>query len=198
MVMIPFDLHETVNKELDPDSSDLDEVSLLDRMGADYDRQFMSISQPSDMKTNPNGTLEYKFKKGQRPLGDMPPSLDVFEHRSIKLSDDGPEIKLRASRKTRRKLQKFLWAYSYCPVRYKWKELSTRFWPRWIKVGSCENRRSCSIPAGMQCQPSKMMNITLLRFYCPSLGAKRTCQWIKIQYPILEECSCGCQTYASD
>lgn len=192
VVMVPLDIQETVNKDLDP--TDIDEFELLTIMGSDYDRQYMSFREPADLKTHPNGTLVYKFKDNQTPAeGQMPGELTALEERSIRLAEDGPELRIKFNRRTKKKLQRFLWAYSYCPVRYKWKQLSTRFWPRWIKTGECENKRSCSIPVGMTCQPSKMSNIKLLRYYCPS--SKRTCQWIKIEYPILVQCSCGCQSY---
>lgn len=197
LVMVPLDLQETPNKDLDPDLETLDVKELLDKMSSDYDNQYMSYTLPREMLANPNGTLEYEFKNGQRPRGPMPADFQMLEHRSMKLSEDGPEIKLRASLKTRRKLQKFLWAYSYCPVRYKWKELSSRFWPRYIRTGACESKRSCSIPSGMTCQPSKISHIKLLRYYCP-YSYKKSCTWIKIEYPILTECSCGCQQYSSD
>ena len=190
--MIPLDIQETVNKDLDPDLDNLDTIELLGIMGKDYNREFMSIRQPAEMRTNPNGTLLYKFSNKQVPLGPMPEEIEALSDKAVKLSDDGPELRIKFSRKTKRKLQKFLWSYSYCPVRYRWKELSIRFWPRWIKTGQCESKRSCSIPAGMTCQPSKMQNIKLLRYYCPFAG---NCHWIKIEYPILAECSCGCQQY---
>ena len=192
LVMIPLDIQETVNKDLDPDLDNLDTIELLGIMGTDYNREFMSIRQPAEMRTNPNGTLLYKFSNKQVPLGPMPEEIEALSDKAVKLSDDGPELRIKFSRKTKRKLQKFLWSYSYCPVRYRWKELSIRFWPRWIKTGQCESKRSCSIPAGMTCQPSKMQNIKLLRYYCPFAG---NCHWIKIEYPILAECSCGCQQY---
>lgn len=193
VIMVPLTLQETVDKDLDPGPADLDEITLLDKMGSDFDSYYMSISAPLEMKIKPHGELEYSFKKGERPRGPMPEDFTVLDNRYIKLSEDGPEIKIRASKKTRRKLQKFLWAYSYCPVRYMWRELSKRFWPRYIKLGACENKRSCSMPAGMTCQPSKLKYVTLLRFYCPVRGSRKSCQWIKIDYPILSECSCGCQ-----
>lgn len=197
MVMVPLPLEESINKDLDPDSDHLDEIKLLNQMGLDFDSHYMSVSAPLEMKTRPKGELEYSFKKGERPRGPMPDDFAMLDSRSIKLSEDGPEIKMRASKKTRRKLQKFLWAYSYCPVRYTWQELSVRFWPRYIKMGACENKRSCSVPAGMTCQPSKLIYVRLLRFYCAVRGSRKSCQWVKIKYPILSECSCSCQPYSN-
>lgn len=192
-VMIPLDIQESPNKDLDPDLEKTDEYELLTMLGSDYSRQFMSLRQPLDMILNPNGTLHYAFKKDQTPSdGKMPSEIAALSGREITLSNDGPSLKIKFKKKTKSKIQKFLWAYSYCPVRYKWKTLSTRFWPRWIKTGSCDNQRSCSIPAGMTCQPTKMRNIRILRYYCPIPGSKKSCQWIKFEYPILDECTCMC------
>lgn len=192
-VMIPLDIQESPNKELDPDLENTDEYELLTMLGSDYERQFMSLRQPLDMILNPNGTLHYQFKKDQTPSdGKMPPEIAALSGKEISLSNDGPSLKIKFKKRTKSKIQKFLWAYSYCPVRYKWKTLSIRFWPRWIKTGTCDNQRSCSIPAGMTCQPTKMRNIRILRYYCPIPGSKKSCQWIKFEYPILDQCTCMC------
>ena len=192
-VMIPLDIRESKNKDLDPDLDKLDEYELLTMLGSDYDRQFMSLRQPLDMIINPNGTLHYQFKKDQTPSeGEMPSEIEALSGKEILLSKGGPSLKIKFKKRTKSKIQKFLWAYSYCPVRYKWKTLSIRFWPRWIKTGTCDNQRSCSIPAGMNCQPTKMRNIRILRYYCPIRGSKSSCQWIKFEYPILDKCTCMC------
>lgn len=192
LVMIPLDLQESANKRLDPDVNNIDQADLLDFMGDEYDGKLMSLRRPANMNSKPNGTLMYKFTKDQLPKGTMPQEIAALSAKTITLSE-GLELRVKFNRKTKRKIQKFLWSYSYCPVRYRWKELSIRFWPRWIKVGQCENKRSCSIPAGMTCQPSKMQNIKILRYYCPY--SSKTCSWIKIEYPILAQCTCGCQQY---
>lgn len=193
LVMVPLDLQESPNTNLDPDVDNLDKFRLLDIMGESYDSKFMSFRRPNEMNTKPEGSLQYQFSKDQTPKGDMPSEIAALSAKTLQLSEGGLELRMKFSRKTKRKIQKLLWAYSYCPVRYRWKQLSVRFWPRWIKEGTCENKRSCSIPAGMNCQPSKMENITILRYYCPFSGE---CEWIKIQYPILAECSCGCQQHS--
>lgn len=192
-VMIPLDIQESPDKDLDPDVDNLDEYELLKMLDKEYDRQFMSLRKPLDMILKPNGTLHYQFKKDQTPSnGKMPAEIEALSGKEIKLSSDGPSLRIKFKKRTKTKLQKFLWAYGYCPVRYKWKTLSIRFWPRWIKVGACDNQRSCSIPAGMTCQPTKMRNISILRYYCPIPGSKSSCQWIKFQYPILDQCTCMC------
>lgn len=192
--MIPLDIQENPNKDLDPDMESVDEYELLTILGDDYDRQFMALRKPLEMKLYPEGRLHYQLDNKKAPEeSELPAQLQALSKREIKMLDDSPPLRVRFSRRIRRKLQKFLWTYSYCPVRYKWKELSVRFWPRWIRTGSCDSKRSCSIPEGMTCQPSQMRNIKILRYYCPIVGSKQNCHWIKFQYPILDKCSCACQ-----
>ncbi|KFO34993.1 Noggin [Fukomys damarensis] len=99
--------------------------------------------------------------------------------------------KQRLSKKLRRKLQMWLWSQTFCPVLYAWNDLGSRFWPRYVKVGSCFSKRSCSVPEGMLCKPSKSVHLTVLRWRCQRRGGQR-CGWIPIQYPIISECKCSC------
>ncbi|ELR49096.1 Noggin, partial [Bos mutus] len=102
-----------------------------------------------------------------------------------------PGKKQRLSKKLRRKLQMWLWSQTFCPVLYAWNDLGSRFWPRYVKVGSCFSKRSCSVPEGMVCKPSKSVHLTVLRWRCQRRGGQR-CGWIPIQYPIISECKCSC------
>ncbi|KFV18785.1 Noggin, partial [Tauraco erythrolophus] len=95
------------------------------------------------------------------------------------------------SKKLRRKLQMWLWSQTFCPVLYTWNDLGSRFWPRYVKVGSCYSKRSCSVPEGMVCKPAKSVHLTILRWRCQRRGGQR-CTWIPIQYPIISECKCSC------
>lgn len=67
----------------------------------------------------------------------------------------GSKLRTRLSPKLKRKLIQFLWAYTACPILQKWRDLGIRFWPRWLKEGHCESKRSCSIPPSMTCSPSE-------------------------------------------
>ncbi|EHB11121.1 Noggin [Heterocephalus glaber] len=80
----------------------------------------------------------------------------------------------------------WLWSQTFCPVLYAWNDLGSRFWPRYVKVGSCFSKRSCSVPEGMLCKPSKSVHLTVLRWRCQRRGGQR-CGWIPIQYPIISE-----------
>ncbi|XP_010851231.1 PREDICTED: noggin [Bison bison bison] len=123
----------------------------------------------------------------QRPSGAMPSEIKALEF-SEGLA---PGKKQRLSKKLRRKLQMWLWSQTFCPVLYAWNDLGSRFWPRYVKVGSCFSKRSCSVPEGMVCKPSKSVHLTVLRWRCQRRGGQR-CGWIPIQYPIISECKCSC------
>ncbi|KAJ1528695.1 hypothetical protein ONE63_007088 [Megalurothrips usitatus] len=145
------------------------------------------------------------------PAGEMPESIATLDMRGVRLPD-GSRLRTRISPRLRRKLQHFLWAYTACPVQRRWRDLGLRFWPRWLKEGHCPDA-PCSIPPGMRCRPSSTRHQALLRWHCRPLPtlvlqqdqgggsgssgiadttATRHCSWIKVEYPIITECSCGC------
>jgi len=98
---------------------------------------------------------------------------------------ESSRVQIRSS-KTRLLVQKYLAAYSYCPVHYQWRDLGLRFWPRWIREGDCNDgqgttgymkkngndarendvTRSCSFPPGMTCKPQKSSIKTILWWHC--------------------------------
>ncbi|XP_071107926.1 noggin-2-like [Haliotis cracherodii] len=177
---------ETRDKYYDPRPEEVNRKKLMALLGSDYDREFMSVKSPR----RKNGTLEYKFHKG-RPVGKKPGFLRLIQTMQLQ---DGPTLKLKVSKKDRRKFQKFLWSYSYCPVKYVWRDLGGRFWPRWIRDGLCSTQRSCSLPPGMVCKPSKSTTKTILRWHCRKWQRRDACRWIKIRYPVITACACSCQT----
>ena len=172
----------------DPKGDDLNLDYLQTLLGKKYDPVFMSVVRPIESILRPNGTLVYKFKKG-RPNGELPPEIRQFMTATL---PNGVRLKDKLSRKSRRRFQKYLWAYTYCPVEYKWLDLGLRFWPRWIREGKCYNGRSCSIPSGMSCKVSRSTTMTLLRWHCRRWNGTRMCKWIPIHYPIITQCSCRC------
>ncbi|XP_013413781.1 noggin [Lingula anatina] len=182
-------LLESEDTSLDPSFQDFDKETLLKLLGDKYEPLYMSTRQPYESIYSPNGTLEYDFKNNRRPTGKMPHSIRNMDFSVLHLPE-GPNIKTKIGHRLSKKLQRLLWAYTYCPVNYVWKDLGVRFWPRWLREGRCYNGRSCSIPEGMTCKPSGSKYLTLLRWHCQG---GRTCQWIPIQYPVITACSCGCK-----
>jgi noggin len=194
--------------------------------------------------------VEFPFRRNKRgrlvPVGDMPHFLRKMNFKYIRLPD-GSRLRTRTSAKLKKKLQQFLWAFTACPIVYRWKDLGIRFWPRYLKEGHCPaGKASCSIPPGMKCRPAAKAHKTLLRWYCPqypnhhhhnsggsnanqhrnllyssssstlsaavdptdadngmlslpSSGSthKQYCHWLKVEYPIVTQCSCSCPTNGS-
>ena len=189
---LPVNLVEDKDKSLDPTEADLDEDLLTKLLPKGYDPMFQSITKPSDTEENRNGILSFELHRG-RPAGTRPYFLDNFGELNVKDAKgervQNLDLKLKSGQK--RKIIKFLWNYTNCPVIYKWKDLGVRFWPQWIREGTChQEERSCSFPPGMHCKPSKSRDIGLLRYYCAP--NQPLCQWIDASYPIMAECSCSC------
>ena len=185
-------LIENPSTLFDPPKEDLNHIKLRRMLGKDFDPDFMGIGRPIITVFQPNGTITIKRRKG-RPK----------ERRPKYIEDIGKPIRhgnqlrlpgLNVNRRTKRKVKKYIWNYTHCPVVYVWKDLGIRFWPRWIKEGHCYNGRSCSIPPGMSCKPNGHEKRTIFRWHCPlnKKGQITKCRWIRIQYPIITKCYCSC------
>lgn len=182
------DLLENPDHAFDPSPKDINQRALLRRLGKQLDRDFLSIEEPNDA----NDSFVYDMKGG-RPNGPRPDFLKYL--RSFPRADGG-QVSLQAGRRQRRRLQKLVWAFTYCPVQYAWKDLGVRFWPRWLREGVCWNGKPCSMPPGMTCKPASSVTKTLLRWHCtrsrPAARRRPDCRWIPVQYPVITQCSCKC------
>ena len=174
------------DKQFLPKEADLSPHKLRKILGPDYESAFMSSVRPLESIHTPNGTLAYDLKRARKVNG-LPAELRSF---SIDVNGHRKRLKMR-NRKLRRRVLRFLSLYSFCPVHYQWKDLGPRFWPRWIREGKCYNGRSCSIPAGMTCQPKQSAKKTILWWHCYKRKHK-ACRWIPIKYPIITRCACAC------
>ncbi|KAI4878928.1 hypothetical protein NFI96_002657 [Prochilodus magdalenae] len=144
------ELKEDPDPVLDPKERDLNETELRALLGAHFDAHFMAVSAPEDKRTGGGGGgVEEAEVAGSeteasrlRPPGPMPRDIRTLDF-------ELPGWK-KPSKKMRRRLQLWLWSYTFCPVVYAWQDLGSRFWPRYVKVGSCASKRSCSVPEGMR------------------------------------------------
>ncbi|XP_055031567.1 noggin-3 [Misgurnus anguillicaudatus] len=179
------ELQEDPDPALDPKERDLNETELRAILGSHFDQNFMSITSPEDKYAGHDDLNESETTK-LRPTGVMPKDIKNMEF------DIQHGKKQKPSKKLRRRLQLWLWSYTFCPVVHAWQDLGNRFWPRYVKVGSCYNKRSCSVPEGMVCKPAKSTHFTVLRWRCLQRKGGLKCAWIPVQYPIISECKCSC------
>jgi noggin len=165
---------------------DLNRHNLHKVLGAHFNPEFMSVEQPLEMILSPNGTYSSPNRHH------IPRDIRRLARKVV--SKDSENALLKVSRRIRNKVKRFLMSYTHCPVLHKWKDVGVRFWPRWIKTGSCDTKRSCSIPAGMRCKPMESTKLTLLRYFCRTnwKTKERDCSWIEAQYPVTSACKCRC------
>lgn len=179
------DLKEDPDPVFDPKERDLNETELRGILG-EFDLRFLSVSVPVEERFPGNDELD---------VSDSPRGGGVVP-KEIRAVDFDVQVgkKHKASKKLKRRLQQWLWAYTFCPVLYTWTDLGSRFWPRHVRAGSCLSKRSCSVPEGMVCKPANSTHLTLLRWRCVQRKAGLKCAWIPIQYPVITDCKCSCST----
>lgn len=188
-----LDIEEGPPKNTDPGPEDRNPTRLKAKLGIDYKQDFMSVEEP-DLSMHPeeiNSPSIAEVFRNRRPSRRMPSWIKKINLDSVNKGRHPVPI----GRKQKRKFQLWLWQKTDCPVIYKWKNIGHRFWPPWIKVGTCDKNRQCSLPAGMGCQPKSSTMITILRWHCQGISEGRImeyCTWIKVKYPIISECKCKC------
>ena len=189
-------LQEDVDNEL-PSVSDASSAENADEMmellgDHHFHGDFMSVEDPM---SGPKFSklISYADESHNKKVADEVDEL---------FQNDKKLLHSKIGQKMKRKLTKLLADYTQCPVVYEWKDLGDRFWPRYIRTGTCSQKKSCSFPAGKGCQPAEESHLTLLRKFCGSRRwgkaevespkAGSNCRWISIQYPIVTKCSCSC------
>lgn len=177
------DLLEDPSEMFNPRPNELNAEYLRQQLGREFRPRYMSVRDPRNLK-NPL----IKYVKG-RPKGPRPKFLRLL--RKAKLQD-GSTVRLNVSADDRRRIQKYLWKLTHCPVADSWRFLGSRFFPPWVNVGKCTNKRSCSMPEGMTCKPKTKTELMVLRFYCASYQDRDTCRWIPVKYPVIGKCACSC------
>ncbi|XP_078135948.1 noggin-3 [Sander vitreus] len=182
------DLREDPDPALDPREKDLNDTELRSALGSHFDPLCMSLSAPPPEDRHALGGSEdvTEAELRHRLSGAMPKDIRAMEF------EVQHGRKQKPSKKLRRRLQLWLWSYTGCPVVSAWSDLGSRFWPRYLKVGSCYNKRSCSVPEGMFCKPAKSTHLTILRWRCLQRKGGLKCAWIPVQYPVISECKCSC------
>ncbi|KAM4717975.1 LOW QUALITY PROTEIN: noggin-like [Anableps anableps] len=177
------DLKRGPDPAFDPKERAFNETELRSILG-NFDT-LLSVSPPvEDKRPGSNESDHFDLQKGG---GVMPKEIRGDFNVQI-----GKEHK--PNKKLKRRLQQWLWAYSFCPVAYTWTDLGSRFWPRYLRVGSCVSKRSCSVPEGMVCRPANSTHLTVLRWWCLQRRSGLKCAWIPAQYPVITDCKCACSS----
>ncbi|KAM9391631.1 noggin-1 [Pholidichthys leucotaenia] len=180
------ELKEDPDPMFDPRERDLNETELKSILG-DFDGRFLSVLPPPEVNRH-TGNDEPDDAEVVKPGGVLPKEIRAVDF------DVQFGKKHKPSKKLKRRLQQWLWAYSFCPVVYTWTDLGSRFWPRFVRTGSCLSKRSCSVPEGMVCRPANSTHLTVLRWRCVQRKAGLKCAWIPVQYPIITDCKCACSS----
>lgn len=178
------ELKEDPDPVFDPTERDLNETELRSVLG-DFDRRFLSVAPPAE--DSHAGSHDLGDTHAQRFGGALPKEIRAVDF-------DAPQLgkKQKANRKLRRRLQQWLWAYSFCPLTHAWTDLGSRFWPRFVRNGSCLSKRSCSVPEGMTCKAASSTHLSILRWRCVHRKAGLKCAWIPVHYPVITDCKCSC------
>ncbi|XP_077414821.1 noggin-like [Vanacampus margaritifer] len=186
---LPFvDLREAPDPALDPRERDLNETELRGILG-DFDGRFLAVSLPSISEEAKSAELSEDDETRQMLGGVLPKEI-----RALDLDAQLLGRRHKAGKKLKRRLQQWLWAYTFCPVLHSWNDLGARFWPRYVRTGSCPAKRSCSFPEGMMCKPAASAPLTVLRWRCAQRKAGLKCAWIPVRYPVITDCKCACAT----
>lgn len=192
----PEELMEHPDKKYDPPLALFNETYLREKLGAHFDEEYMSTTDPRSPDLA-HKFFESSYKKNKRgrisPIPRIPSKIRRVSFRYVVLPD-GSKVKTKVSRRQNKKLNRMIWLHTYCPVQHFWRDLGIRFWPRFLKKGKCNNIKSCSIPPGMSCKVKNNTNKKILRWYCQDnkWDNIENCDWIPISYPIVTECACAC------
>ncbi|XP_066515473.1 noggin-1-like [Hoplias malabaricus] len=172
------ELHEDPNPALDPAARDFNETELRRALGH-LDARFLSVSPPPPPPHENEHDPAHEHSGGS---GDL--------HAGPKKKNKNNMMMKKMKKKRRRRL--WLRERALCPVSHAWTDLGARFWPRYVRLGSCSRERSCSVPPGMMCAPAASTHVTLLRWRCARRGSALRCAWIRVHYPVITECKCTC------
>ena len=112
----------------------------------------------------------------------------LWEEPFMWLSDSRGRGPLRLGPRIIPRVERVLQRFTSCPLMHNWTDLGPRYFPRWFRLSSCLERPTCSVPAGMGCQPAARERKTLLWYFCakqvlPGSPAP-PCRWIKRNFEV--------------
>ncbi|XP_046337219.1 noggin-2-like [Haliotis rufescens] len=151
-LMLKIPIRDSDLLRLKPRKKHLKTHKLMKRLSGDFNKNYMSVERPSIVN-------EIIVQQVQDETVDAVQSLD------IDLTDING-LQLQLNQTVIQAMQSWLVRRASCPVHYRWEDLGSFFWPRWIKRGECVGTPSCSWPPGMHCIPTKSRRIKILRWHC--------------------------------
>lgn len=170
--------------------TDLNATKLRERLVDGFDPQFMSETRPTQAwRQNSGDAFEDRHV------------FESFKQESGLEAVVGPLLGDKTGRIVENRSQVedidfWLWKLTRCTVQVFWRDFGVKVWPRYVNMGKCPEKPTCSIPKGMKCRPGKTKTINLLYWFCPaakmsSVMAKR-CFWSSFQTEVIEQCRCSC------
>lgn len=165
-----------------PSASDSD-PKVLRKLIKKFEPRYMSITKPRE-----NATRERQSLSRRKIFAQMPEDL-----KNLQFTVPGSDRELggRASKK----LRLWLWNLTSCKVLPLWRDFGSTIWPRYVNIGQCQSRKTCSYPKGMQCKPSKYKRIYTLFWVCSERIRKikgTRCIWVPYPTDVIEKCKCSC------
>ena len=148
-----------------------------------FEPLYMSITKPPELNTTEEQTISRREIFARMPA----------ELKNLHFTVPGSERELgeRASKK----LRLWLWNLSSCKVLPLWKDFGPTIWPRYVNIGQCQMKKTCSYPKGMQCKPAKYKRIYTLFWVCSEQIRKRKgtrCIWVPYPTDAIQKCKCSC------
>ena len=194
-----------------PKKRNINEKKLLAKLGEDFKPMWMSVRQPTGTEV-----LVMESNRSRDAAEDLEQMLDQAH---FPFAEQHPnDLQVEATRSFR----EWLLDLAGCPVRFVWQDLGSLFWPRWIRNGVCPRRgcswppgMQC-VPA--EGRPIRLLRWHCRgrnesssrrrgkdkrrRGKAPPLHVRTgetrrrhgrlKCRWLKIPYPITDECFCSC------
>ena len=203
--IVPLEFWEKVKKK--PHGRQLKESKLLEKMGSDFDPDWMSVRRPDGGAKGAGPILSLS----EQQVADLMEELDQLDLEHDIRGMVGAKQHEPTMARALGAFQQWLVKKSSCPVHFEWEDLGEYFWPRWVRTGSCSQKShhtttaSCSWPGGLTCGPADAEVVQLLRWHCrrrptPDLLGLTTrqrirksykCRWIKVPYPVTSSCKCA-------
>lgn len=159
----------------------LNATKLKKLLGEGYDAQFMTENKPGRtlLETKNQLNLQTEFDALKHGEGGGDAFSKILDEKRISLNQvEFEDVRF------------LLWNLTRCTVEPLWKDFGSNVWPRYVNLGKCSGKPTCSIPSGMKCRPSEEKNLRLLYWFCPK-NAKR-CYWTSFGTKVIRTCSCSC------